>query len=587
MSPSTSAARRCSVIDAAMSDAPTVTSGSRLRRIALPFNPVGLPVLAWLVLIVLLPNALLIGTSFLKTANGFMVFEPSLVNYLRIWKSSGFWTLLGRTLTLSFVACAIGALVAYPLAFYVGRVVRRNRALLVVLIVLPLWISLLMRVFAWRMILGQSGILNSFLVSSGILDAPSPAFLYTPTSVLLVFAYIAIPFVFIAVLGAFEKIPQALLEASEDSGATALQTFRHVIWPLTRRSLAIGFSLAFLVTVGDYVTPAMIGGIDGTTIGMVIASQFGMANNWPYGSAIAVVLILSVGLILGVVFALCPSRGILLGDEGVKTVRPPAGPAGRFGRLLGAAGFTGTVLFLYAPLVIIMLFSFGASTLQTFPIPEWSLRWYGELAGNASLIAAAQRSLVVAFLVVILSTLVGTAFALILHYGRIAGSRACEIALALPLATPGIVLGVVIVLGTELFAIPSGIAKTLIGQASFVMPVTLMLVLARLRRLDPSLMEASLDLGATRLQSFVHVLLPMISGAMVGGALLGLTLSADEVMVTLFLTGSSPTLPIWVFNQMRFGFTPSVNAVFTLLAVICLLAVLLSNWIAGRRKAAA
>lgn len=570
--------------DAALSDAPAATRTGRARGFALPFSPSVLPVYVWLALIVVLPNILLLGASFLKTSNGFMVFEPSLVNYLRIWKSSGFWTLLGRTLSLSLLACALGALVAYPIAFFVGRVIRRNKALLVVLIVMPLWISLLMRVFAWRMILGQSGILNTFLVSSGILDAPSPAFLYTPTSVLLVFAYIAIPFVFIAVLGAFEKIPQALLEASEDSGATAFQTFRHVIWPLTRRSLAIGFSLAFLVTVGDYVTPAMIGGIDGTTIGMVIASQFGMANNWPYGAAIAVVLILSVAAILAIVFALCPSRGVLLGDEGVRTVRTPTGTSGRLLRFFGGAGFVATVLFLYAPLFIIMLFSFGASTLQTFPITPFSLRWYGELAGNASLIAAAQRSLVVAVLVVLVSTFVGTAFALILHYGRVAGSRACEIALALPLATPGIVLGVVMVLGTELFAIPSGIAKTVIGQASFVMPVTLMLVLARLRRLDPSLMEASLDLGATRLQSFVHVLLPMISGAMVGGALLGLTLSADEVMVTLFLTGSSPTLPIWVFNQMRFGFTPSVNAVFTLLALVCLLAVLLSNWIAARRK---
>ncbi|WP_102959429.1 ABC transporter permease subunit [Mangrovicella endophytica] len=565
---------------------PTVYRQSLARRIVSSVNPVALPVYAWLALIVLLPNALLIGASILKTANGFMVFEPSLVNYVRLWKSAGFWTLLGRTLWLSFLACALGALIAYPLAFYVGRVVRRHKGLLVVLIILPLWISLLMRVFAWRMILGQSGILNTFLVSSGLLDAPSAAFLYTPTSVLLVFAYIAIPFVFIAVVGAFEKIPQALLEASEDSGATALQTFRHVIWPLTRRSLAIGFALAFLVTVGDYVTPSMIGGIDGTTIGMVIASQFGMSNNWPYGSALAVVLILSVAVILGIVFALCPSRGILLGDEGVKTARAPEGRTERLGRLLGGCGFTATVLFLYAPLAIIILFSFGSSTLQAFPIPSLTLRWYGELAGNAALIAAAQRSLLVALLVVLVSSVIGTAFALILHYGRVAGSRACEIALALPLATPGIVLGVVMVLGTELFSIPSGIAKTVIGQSSFVMPVTLMLVLARLRRLDPSLMEASQDLGATRLQSFLHVLLPMIRGAIIGGALLGLTLSADEVMVTLFLTGSSPTLPIWVFNQMRFGFTPSVNAVFTLLAAVCLLAVLLSSWIAGRRKAA-
>ncbi|AWM29479.1 Spermidine Putrescine ABC transporter permease component PotB (plasmid) [Sinorhizobium fredii CCBAU 25509] len=117
-----------------------------------------------------------------------------------------------------------------------------------------------MRIFAWRVILGQSGVLNAALVSSGILDAPSEAFLYSPTAVVIVFAYISVPFIFISTMGAFEKIPRDLFEASEDSGATAFQTFVHLVWPLTRRNLAIGFSLAFLVTVGDFVTPAMIGG---------------------------------------------------------------------------------------------------------------------------------------------------------------------------------------------------------------------------------------------------------------------------------------------------------------------------------------
>ncbi|MET0312826.1 MAG: ABC transporter permease subunit [Hansschlegelia sp.] len=543
---------------------------------------VNLPVWAWLVVIVLLPNALLIGCSLMRISNGFIAFDPSLVNYQRLWGSSGFWTLLGRTLKLSLVASGIAALIAYPLAFFVGRVVRRNKPLIVTLVLVPLWISLLMRVFAWRLILGQSGLLNSFLVSSGILDRPSEAFLYTSASVILVFTYIAIPYIFIATLNAFEKLPQSLLEASEDSGASGLQTFLHVVWPLTRRSLAIGVSLAFLITVGDFVTPSMIGGIDGTTIGVLISSQFGMANNWPYGAAVAIVLMLCCGAIVGLVMAACPQRGVLLGDEGAKPAARATSSRTRWLKIAGMIGVFAVILFLYAPIALMAVFSFNDSKMQLFPFAGASLRWYADLAHNDGLIVAAQRSLIVAFFVIAFSTTVGTAFALLLHYGRVAGARFCEFAIALPIAMPGVVLGIVMVLGTEMLRIPSGLVRTVVGQSSFVLPVTMMLVLARLRRLDPSLLEASLDLGADKLRSFVFVLLPLIRGAVASGALLGLTLSADDVMVTLFLAGPSQTLPIWVFNQMRFGFTPTVNAVFTLLAVACLLIVVVASRIGGR-----
>ncbi len=537
----------------------------------------GVPIYVWLLLIVLVPNALLIGTSFLKTSQGFLVLEPSLVNYTRLYNSSGFWALLARTLRLSFLACMVGALVAYPLAYYVARVVRRNKAIFVVPHHHP---ALDQPVDAGLRLAADPRPIRPAQLVPGDERYSRQAvrsLSHTPASVILVFAYISIPFIFISCLTAFEKIPQALFEASQDAGASAFQTFLHVVWPLTRRGLAIGFSLAFLVTVGDYVTPSMVGGIDGTTIGVVISSQFGMANNWPYGSALAVVLILGVGAIVGVVLWLCPTRGILQGDEGVKAAPAHAGAAARIGRVGGMVGSLAAVGFLYAPLVLMMIFSFGASELQAFPIAEFSLRWYRDLLGNSGLLAAARRSLVVGFCVVTFSTLIGTSFALLLHYGRIKGARFCEFALALPLATPGVVLGIVMVLGTELASVPSGLARTIIGQSSFVMPVTMMLVLARLRQLDPSLMEASLDLGADRWRSFIHVLLPLIRSAIIGGALLGLTLSADDVMVTLFLTGSEQTLPIWVFNQMRFRLHPVVNALFTLLAILCLAIVLVST----------
>lgn len=555
------------------------------ERFPLGFRLSSVPVLAWLFLIVVLPNVLLIGTSFLKTSAGVLIFEPSLINYSRMWNSAGFWVLLVRTLSFSFFACIFATLIAYPLAFYVGRVAKRNRALLTILIVLPLWISLLMRIFAWRVILGQSGVLNGFLVSSGILDAPSEAFLYSPSSVVIVFAYISVPFIFISTMGAFEKIPNDLIEASEDSGATSLQTFLHLIWPLTRRNLAIGFSLAFLVTVGDFVTPAMIGGIDGTALGVVISTQFGFANNWPYGAAVAVALMLSVIVLLGIIIAMTPVRGVMIGGEGDQSPSSKGTASTGFGKRLGGIGYIAAIIYLYAPLAIIILFSFNSANLQTLPLEGLTLHWYHELLNDPSLIDAARRSVTVAAVVVSISVAVGTIFALIVHYSKLKGARFYEMAFALPIATPGVVLGIEMVLGTEIFGIPSGITRIVIGQMSFVMPVTFLLLLVRLRRLDPSLMEASLDLGASRWQSFVHVLFPMIKGTMLAGAFLGLTLSADDVMVTLFLSGGAPTLPIWVFNQMRFGFTPSVNAVFSLLLIICLVAVAIGSWKTASKRA--
>ncbi|MBB3919737.1 ABC transporter permease subunit [Rhizobium fabae] len=541
-------------------------------------NLASVPVLAWLFLIVVLPNVLLIGVSFLKTSGGVILFEPSLVNYARIWNSAGFWVLLTRTLSFSFLGCVFATVIAFPLAFYVGRVARRYKTLLTVLVVLPLWISLLMRIFAWRIILGQSGVLNAALVSSGILDQPSDAFLYSPTAVVIVFAYISIPFIFISTMGAFEKIPRDLIEASQDSGATPIQTFLHLIWPLTRRNFAIGFSLAFLVTVGDFVTPAMIGGIDGTTLGVVVSTQFGFANNWPYGAAVAVALMMSVALLLGIIITMLPTKGVMLSEEAEGTLPESNSLRRGIGRRLGSVGVVGSILYLYAPLAIIVLFSFNSANLQIFPLQGVTLHWYQELLQDQSLMEAARRSVIVALCVVTMSVMLGTIFALIIHYARLKGARFFELAFALPIATPGVVLGIEMVLGTEIFSIPSGVARIVIGQMSFVMPVTMLLLLVRLRRLDPSLMEASLDLGANRWQSFVHILLPMIRGTIVAGAFLGLTLSADDVMVTLFLSGGAPTLPIWVFNQLRFGFTPSVNAIFSLLLFACLLVVGFATW---------
>lgn len=535
----------------------------------------------WLAVLILAPNFLLIGVSFLKASGGLLIFEPTFANFQKMLLSKSVWVLLVRTIVTAGASALIAAVIAFPMAYYASRIMKRGKVTALVLIVIPLWISLLMRVFAWRLILGENGVLNSFLVSAGILDKPSTAFLYTPFAVFLTFVYVAIPYVFVAAYAALERIPHNLIEASQDAGAGPIRTFLNVVWPLARPGTVIGVILAFLLAVGDYVTPSMVGGLDGTMLGMVIASQFGLAGNWPYGSALALMLVIVVAAVLALTLFFTRSPGILTGeaDGAPVSVVESKSPAGVIGRWLAFISFCLPYVFLYAPLAIIVVFSLNDSQLQAFPLTEFTWRWYAELGDNAAMLAALRRSLYVGALVLVISTVVGTGFALALAFLKFRGNRVIEQLLALPVAIPGVVLGIALVLIAQLLSVPVGIPRVVIGHATFVMPVVMMIVLTRLRRLDPSLAEASMDLGAGRAKTLVFVLLPLIRGAIIGGALLGFTLSVDEVVVTLFLTGTEPTLPVWVWNQMRFGFTPSVNAIFTCIGIFTLLLILAAQYL--------
>lgn len=541
----------------------------------------------WLLALVVAPNLVLFGTSFFKASAGLVTDEVTLRNYAAVFQSRTVLVLVMRTLVTAFVAAALASLVAYPLAFYVSRYMRGMKQVAVMLVVIPLWISLLMRVFAWCVILGENGAINSLLVTLGILSEPSDAFLYTRFAVVLTLAYMAIPYVFVSSFTALERVPESLLEASRDAGANRFQTFRNVVWPLSRQGLAIGFSLAFLLAVGDYVSPSMVGGLNGTMLGMVIASQFGMAGNWPLGAAQAVILMLAVAIILAVIGYLGRSKGIIQAvDSGAgATLKRAATLRGRIGQILLKLAVTLPYLFLYAPLVVTLVFSFNDSRVQTFPLTGFTLQWYRELWTNTALIEAFQRTLFVAVLSTAAGTVIGVAFALILAYRVRAFGNVLQLALAVPVAIPGIVLGISLAIVAQFSGLPQGLPRVIVGHLSFVMPVIMLIVLTRLRALDPSFVEASLDLGATRMKTLLHVLLPMIRSAIIGGAMLGFTLSVDEVIVTLFLTGTEPTLPVYVWNQMRFGFTPSINAIFTLIGLTSVAFVLCGLWVINRTNA--
>jgi ABC-type spermidine/putrescine transport system permease subunit II len=222
-------------------------------------------------------------------------------------------------------------------------------------------------------------------------------------------------------------------------------------------------------------------------------------------------------------------------------------------------------LFLYAPPIVTAIFSFNSSSIQTLPFGHATLRWYRALLNDPQMQAAIFYSLKIALSAVGIAAVFGVAFALLIHRVKFPGRNVFQALLASPLVTPGMVLGISLLVVFHSVSVAPGFLTIVVGHASFVTPLVTFIVLQRLRTSDPSLEQASMDSGAGPLRTFWHVTLPGIRIPLIAACLLGFTLSMDEITVTFFLAGIQGTLPVYVWGLLRFGFTPQVNAAFTII----------------------
>ncbi len=222
--------------------------------------------------------------------------------------------------------------------------------------------------------------------------------------------------------------------------------------------------------------------------------------------------------------------------------------------------------FLFAPILLLVLFSFNANKYGTFPFTGWTMHWYGQVFTNYQIRDALSTTLRVAFEVTAISTVVGTAAAFPLVRSHLPFRSGVRIAMTLPIMIPGLLIGVsLLVLLTSVLHLQLSPQTAVIGQSVYTTPFVLLLVAARLQGFDRSLERAASDLGANTLKRLRHVVLPLIMPAIFAGALFAFTLSLDEFIITLFLIGGHNTLPIYIYTQVKFGITPEVNALATLL----------------------
>jgi len=256
------------------------------------------PPLAWFVLAYLAALVVLLITAFWQinpfTTNIERVWTVS--NFTQILTSSAYRGVILRTVGMAAAVTIVDAIVAFPFAYYMARVAsRRTRTALFVAILLPLWASYLAKVYSWLLIFTRGGVLDWSLRQVGLGQVH---LIYTNWAVFTVFAYIWLPFMVIPVYAALERIPQSQLEASQDLGARTWHTTRRVVIPLALPGIVAGSIFTFSLTLGDYITPLLVGGTSANFMGNIIYTNIGIANNVPFAAAMALVPIVIMGLYL-------------------------------------------------------------------------------------------------------------------------------------------------------------------------------------------------------------------------------------------------------------------------------------------------
>ncbi len=256
------------------------------------------PTMVWMLIALAIPLAILVTLSFwtqvyLDFDRGF-----SFKNYIDFFEKPIYVKLLWKSVKISGAVTLATVLLAYPAAYFIAFKVKTNKLIWLILITVPFWTSYLLRVFAWKVVLGFNGVINSGLMTLGILDQPLEFILYNPTAVVITLAHAWAAFAILPIYVSLEKIDRSLLEAAADLGEGPVMSFLRVTLPLSMPGVIAASLLVFIPTTGDYVTPSLVGGPTGIMIGNIVASLFGKANNWPLGAATAVMSMLFITLLV-------------------------------------------------------------------------------------------------------------------------------------------------------------------------------------------------------------------------------------------------------------------------------------------------
>ena len=549
--------------------------GARLtiiRRVA-PGLP-SLPLAVWVGLFVGIPGIFMLVYSF-QTYDFYSVGLPwTTQNYVDLVTAGSYAKLFVKTLIIA-VLVTLGALVlGSPFAYYISRVAGRRLAVFLLLVtVLPLWMNVVIRNYSWIALITNNGVLNTVLQAIGL---PKLDIIYTLNIVIVVGITLALPFAVLVLYATMGNISNEVEEASLDLGSNRLRTFLKVIFPLSASGYQTAALLIFMPTLAFYVTPIMLGGTEGAMVATALMPVVRDVLDFAQGGAYIVPI---VAILMLMVFLL--RRGINIDNlyrsgVGSNVARHTQR------RSIWLLAYVIVILAIsYLPLFSMVLFSFGKNSSAVFPMQGGTLQWYRDLFSSGSMLLALKFSIIVAIETAIVSLMLcaPAAYAVVRH--RFPGRGAYLFISLLPMLIPEIILGLAILVLLITTGVPLSLQTVVLGHVTLALPFVFLTILSQQYGFDRSIEEASKDLGATPLMTFIKVVLPLMVPALIAGAFLAITISFNDFVVAFILTSGESTLPLYIFGLQKAGTSPSSNALGTLIivgVVLVLLIVLIRPW---------
>ncbi|MHC2543291.1 putative spermidine/putrescine transport system permease protein [Sinorhizobium meliloti] len=535
--------------------------------------------------------------------------EFSLANYVGFFAKKSYVLILIQTLKISLVATAICLLIGYPVAYLIANA-GRLRPVLVVMVFLPWLTSALVRTYAWSVVLGDNGLINSLLLNLSFIDRPL-TLIYNRFAVYVGMVHIMLPMMILPLLSVMVNIDKSLMEAARSMGAKPFTAFLRVFLPPSVPGIRSGCILVFVVCLGFYITPQALGGLGDTMLSTLINSQLTTSLDIAPTAAAAFVLLAVALLVLstaGVNLASAHGQPGSMEQKIKSSRRPSFSEVGRYlgelatpirartwgtklyksrrdtkwAKIIGATFLALVLIFLLAPGLIVIVISFSPGEFLEFPPTTWSLRWYYSFFQDPTWTGALWNSFKFGLIVSVASAIAGTMAAFGLSRCSPSFRSTMTMVILTPITFPIIVVGVAVYLGLARIGLVGTSTGIILAHIICAIGYVVVIVLATLSGFDRRLEHAAMSMRAGPTRTFMRVTFPLIRSGIIGGALFAFLASFDEVIITSFVSGYAiPTLPLKMLENLKQQVDPTIAAVgslLTLLPIVWLVALYFTLW---------
>jgi putative spermidine/putrescine transport system permease protein len=553
------------------------------------------PGLLFLAFFFVWPVAQLLGLSLIDPVSG----KPSIATYERIAATEVYLRVLGITFRIAGYTALYSLLIGYPLAYWLSRLPDLYRGRMLLFVMVPFWTSYLVKTFAWMIVLGRSGIINSLAMGAGVVDRPLPL-LHNEFGVMVGMVHAMVPLAVMTMLPVMASIDRRLVQAAQTLGASPAHAFWLVYFKLSLPGVAAAGLLVFISSLGFFIVPAFLGGRRETMLAQLIITQVQELLNWPFAGALAAMMlatalvscwvydrIFGISTIAGGSAQVGAGRIRDLGLAVLGLVARLAGAAasathallGRKGAALLLPAFAWLAIgFLVLPTLLVIPLAFTSSQFLEFPPPGYGLSWFRTYFDSPLWIQATVRSFGVAFATAIVATAIGGFTALALANSRTRWSGLIFAFFLAPMIVPRIVIAVGLF---YLFARIGLVASDLglvIGHTVLAIPFTLVTMAAVLKGYDQRLDQAAATLGANRVKTLTAVTIPIVRGGLVASFLFAFITSFDELTIAIFVSGGvKTTLPKQMWDDMILQLNPTLAAVSVVVFVVVTMMLLLAE----------